>query len=132
MKENSIEMHRKASFAITESLDRMLQDLRTQLFGSHREMIEQVRNVIEIFLEENSATNSKYPTRKVFSQTKASLQNSLEQDVSGLVLAWEEKLTFEPEEREDLSGMEEYEQDDKYHFREEDPKDEDYVDDDGY
>lgn len=132
MKENGINMHRKASFAITEALDSMLHDLPLQISGSHSEMVEQVKNVIDIFLEENTSTHSRYPERKINSRAKSNLQNSLQQDIVGLVGAWDEKVSFEPEELDDLSGFR-FEQNDKYNLHEEDLhdddiKDEDYVD----
>lgn len=124
MKEKGAVMHRNSSIAIKKALDLILQDLSSQMSRLQHEIIEQMKYVIQTTVEENS-TNSKYGTRRTKSQSKINLQKSLQEDISGLVQAWKEKIYFEPEIRQDMSGWE-FEQDDKYHIREADDDDEDY------
>jgi hypothetical protein len=126
MKEKGAVMHQNSSIAIKKALDQILQDLPAQISHLQHKIIEQMKYVIETAVEENS-TNSKYRKRTTKSQSKINLQNSLQEDISKLVQAWKEKICFEPEVRQDISDWE-FEKDDKYHIREVDDDDEDYID----
>ena len=120
-------MHRTASTAIKNALDGLLNEFGSKISESHHEIIEQMQNLIELFLEEKTSTNSKYPTRRILSRPKADLQNSLRQDIVGLDQAWKEEVCFAPDEQDDLDGLE-HEQDDKYGINKADDSDGEYVD----
>ena len=124
--ENGAIMHQTASIAIKKALNQLLDDLDLKISKSHHEIIGQMQSLIELFLEEKTSTNSKYPKRRIPSRSKTDLQNSLRQDIIELAQAWKEELCFAPDEQDDVDGLE-HEQDDKYGVDGVNDSDEEYV-----
>jgi hypothetical protein len=132
MEQKGVACHHEATRAIQDALNENLDGLPTKLLTSQTEVLEQIRNEIELILEHNTSKGGRNTTRRIQSKSKAKLQNILQSDIDDLFKAWNEETVFKAEELDNLADLD-FEQDDKFYLKrdgddEDDEDDEDYID----
>ncbi|KAK0105169.1 hypothetical protein ONS95_004433 [Cadophora gregata] len=128
MKNKGLQMYQKGSGAVRSALDDMLESLSPSFDGNHKAVLDQIREDIQLFFEQNSANGIRSSFRRVESPSKVKLQKDLLIIVDKLAEAWKSEVSIRSRQEVDDDDDEETTFDDAEFFNidDNDDQDEDY------
>jgi hypothetical protein len=121
-------MHHEATRAIKAAVDKLLDDLPSKFTTAYSSVLEQIREEIKLFFEQNSSNGQRKlrnGTRRLPSKAKERLQKALSIDINTLANDWTLRLPVN-------SGPENDESDNEMDFNPESFVEIDNSDDDDY
>lgn len=125
--DHGISMYSSVSNELRSGLGKMLDKISDEFAIGRTEVINHLKQEIQIFLEVHSSNGSRTSHRKVVSPAKVKLQKVLQTQFDNLEKAWNEEIPFEAEEQDDLADLD-FEKADGFNLKIED--DDEYQDED--
>ncbi|KAH7390044.1 hypothetical protein BKA64DRAFT_757002 [Cadophora sp. MPI-SDFR-AT-0126] len=128
MRNRGLQMYQTGTLAIRSALDNMLESLSPSFDGIHKAILDQIREDIQLFFEQNSTNGSRRSARRVESPSKIKLQEDLLVIIDNLAQAWKSEVNTQPKQEIDDEDDEETTFDDAEFFvvDNNDEQDEDY------
>ena len=127
MKHKGKAMHRQGALAVRAAIDKILDGLPANLATGFIPAIEQMKESIKLFFEQNSAIGTRLSIRKSVSLNKVNLRKDLLPVFNSLTQAWASKLRTAPQPADEPTDDEMDFNDDQF-FEDDRAGDEDYDD----
>lgn len=114
MNGNRIEMHRNAFKAVRAGLDEMLDNIPLTFAVAYDAVLDEIRDAVKLFFEQNSANGERTTARKAVSKAKLSLQKDFMAHLNVLANDWSTETpcsasyqtVYESDEEEDYNNTE--------------------------
>jgi hypothetical protein len=99
-------MHHEATRAIKSAVDKLLNSLPSKFANAYDPVLEQIREEIKLFFEQNTSDGKRNTTRRVISTAKIRLHKDLSASLNTLANDWDSRLPVESSPQDDDSDDE--------------------------
>jgi hypothetical protein len=96
-------MHHEAIRAIKSAVDELLNSLPSKFANAYNPVLEQIREEIKLFFEQNTSDGKRNTTRRVISTAKIRLHKDLSADLNTLANNWDSRLPVQSSPQNDES-----------------------------